>query len=314
MSFTSETSKSVGALTAARVPLPAPGESVGGRLRRWALGAAWALKPPRTRDVPAVLYLLARHYAGFGLARGELPDPSRLYGSGLAGICADLDVDTLVHAYALGLYPFCHVGPPKWWAPEQRMVLFFENFEIEKNLRRRIRNDHFNVTFDRDFEGVMRGCAESRPGRLPLTWITPQMIEAYCALHEAGHAHSVEVWDKEGNLAGGAYGVSVGGLFFTESQFNRARDAAKVGFAVLNCHLQYWGYVVNDGKHYTPHLAHVGMRLIPRDRFNAELAEGRGLPGRSAPWTVDDTLDVGNWDPAAGNTMARNADTQQTEI
>lgn len=279
-------------------------ESLPRRLRRWALGAAWALKPPRTRDAPWVLYLLARYYAGLGLKHGEAPDPNHLYGSGLGGIATGLDVDTLMRAYAKGFYPFAHVGPAKWWLPEERMVLFLEKFDMEKNLRRRLRNRHFDVTFDRDFEGVMRGCAELRPGRVPLTWITPQFISAYCALHDAGHAHSVEVWDKDGQLVGGAYGVAAGGVFFTESQFNRARDAAKVGFAVLNCHLQHWGFRVNDGKHYTGHLASVGFELIPRERFSALLAEA---PGHCAPlghWQVDERLDVGNWDPAAGGGAA----------
>lgn len=275
-------------------------EGLGERLWRWALGAAWALKPPRTRDVPWVLYLLARHYAGLGLGRGEVPDPNHLYGSGLAGIAADLEVETLMRGYAKGLYPFCHVGPAKWWLPEARMVLFLEKFDMEKNLRRRLRNGHFDVTFDRDFEGVMRGCAELRPGRLPLTWITPQFIAAYCRLHEAGHAHSVEVWDKEGKLVGGAYGVAAGGVFFTESQFNRARDAAKVGFATLNCHLQHWGFAVNDGKHYTGHLASVGFELVSRERFGEVLAETREHLAPTGQWQVDETLDVGNWEPKAG--------------
>lgn len=299
MSVTDQASSSTGALAADGNRPRGIGEALPARLRRWALGAAWALKPPRTGDAPYVLYVLARHALGLGPARGELPDPNRLYGSGLAGICSDLAPDTLVRAYRVGLYPFCHIGPPKWWTPEQRMILFFENFHIEKNTRRRLRNAHFDVSFDRDFEGVMRGCAELRTGRAPLTWISPQMIEAYCALHEAGHAHSVEVWDKEGNLIGGAYGVSVGGAFFTESQFNRVRDAAKVGFAVLNCHLQHWGYAFNDGKHYTPHLAYIGMELIPRDRFNAILVEAVERPGHEGRWSIDESLDVGNWEPKA---------------
>lgn len=278
---------------------PGRGEPLPARLRRWVLGTAWALKPPRTASVPAVLYLLARHYLGLGPDKDALPDPKQVFRGGVAGICADLKGETLMAAYARGLFPFCHVGPQKWLAPEERMVLFFEEFDMERNLRRRLRNNHFDVTFDRDFGGVIRGCAELRPGRTPLTWITPAIIDAYCALHEAGHAHSVEVWDKEGNLVGGAYGVSVGRVFFTESQFNRVRDAAKVGFAVLNCHLQAWGYALNDGKHFTPHLAHVGFRLIPRERFNAILADHAHEPGREGRWTIDPSLDVGNWEPRA---------------
>lgn len=277
---------------------PAP-ESWPARLRRIAMGLAWALKPPRTTDVPAVLYLLARHFAGFGARTGELPDPEQALGSGIAGICADLDVDTLLAAYRKGLYPFSHVGPQKWRAPKERMILTFDNFDMEKNLRRRIRNNHFNVTFDKDFEAVMRGCAEPRPGRARLTWISPEIISAYSALFEAGHAHSVEVWDKEGQLVGGVYGVSIGGVFVTESQFNRVRDAGKVGFAVLNCHLQHWGYILNDGKNFTAHLHHVGFELIGRRQFGALLKRGRELPGHSGPWEIDGTLDVGNWDPKA---------------
>lgn len=275
-----------------------PVESGLDRLRRWALGCAWALKPPRTRDVPPLLFLLLRHYLGSTAPNGELPDPERAKGSGIAGICNDLETDTLVEAYKIGLFPFCHVGPEKWLAPRERMTLLPENFEMEKNLRRRLRNDHFRVTFDQDFNGVMLGCAELRQGRTPLTWITPRIIEAYGRLFDEGHAHSVEVWDDEGRLVGGAYGVSVGGLFFTESQFNRARDAAKVGFAVLNCHLQHWGYLLNDGKYFTPHLARVGFRLIPRRKFNRLLAKGRKLPGRPGRWSVDQSLDVGNWEPS----------------
>jgi leucyl/phenylalanyl-tRNA--protein transferase len=161
------------------------------------------------------------------------------------------------------------------------------------------RDPHFAITFDRDFEGVMRGCAETRPGRAPLTWITPRMMAAYRALHEAGYAHSVEVRDGQGALVGGIYGVSIGGVFFTESQFNRVRDAAKAGFAVLNRHLAHWGYLLNDGKMFTPHLARVGFTPIPRARFNALLTEGVALPGRTGPWAIDETLDVGNWEPGS---------------
>lgn len=300
MSITGQTSHEFDASIAPEPRSREHREPLHEQLRRMALGMAWAMKPPRTADVPHVLNLLARHQLGLGLKKGELPDPDCLYGSGIAAIAGDLDAELLVQAYGQGMYPFCHVGPPKWWSPENRMVLFLEDFQMEKNLRRKLRNQHFDITFDRDFEAVIRGCAKSRPGRLPLTWITPQFIDAYCALHEAGHAHSVEVWDKDGELAGGVYGVSVGGAFFTESQFNLKRDAAKVGFAVLNCHLQQWGYVINDGKHFTRHLELVGMKLLPRAQFKAVLADVTKRPGNRGLWCVDPTLDVGNWKPAEG--------------
>ena len=166
--------------------------------------------------------------------------------------------------------------------------------------RRRLRNKHFSVTFDTDFLAVMAGCAEPRPGRPHLTWITPRIMRAFQKLHELGHAHSVEVWDDEGRLAGGLYGLAVGGVFFTESQFTRKRDASKVGFATLNCHLQKWGFALNDGKNPTAHLAQLGFEQIPRSRFNAILRDhcGRDVvtPGQ---WRVDAGLDIGAWDPAA---------------
>ncbi|MGD9867287.1 MAG: leucyl/phenylalanyl-tRNA--protein transferase [Hyphomicrobiales bacterium] len=278
-----------------------PSEGPSGLLRRVALGVAYSLKPPRYRDVPGVLAVLARHYLGAG--HGEtLPDPEQALASpdGLLAVCGDLDPGTLMEAYARGLFPWCHVGPLKWWAPSRRMVLRLEDFDMEKNLRRRLRNGHFRITFDRDPLAVMRGCAAARSGRWHLTWITPRIMRIYAALFDAGHMHSVEVWDENGELAGGLYGVSCGGVFFTESQFSAKRDASKAGFAMLNAHLQDWGFVLNDGKHYTAHLAHTGFALMPRTQFSMLLADHARRPGRPGRWSVDPALDVGNWDPKSG--------------
>jgi leucyl/phenylalanyl-tRNA--protein transferase len=273
-------------------------------LQRWVLGLTWSLKPPRLYGVPATLLMLGKYYAGLGLKPAELPEPAGglRHPDGLAGICADMSVTTLRAAYAKGLYPFAHVGPKKWWAPRQRMALFFDEFRIEKNLRRRMRQNDFLVTFDQDFAAVIRACAEPRPGRLHLTWITPDVIKAYTAAFESGLAHSVEVWDRAGDLVGGTYGVSVGRVFFTESQFTRQRDASKIGFAVLNCHLQRWGYLLNDGKHRTSYLNQLGFKLIPREEFNALLAKGCAEAGRQGRWAVDPSIDVAKWNPvdAAG--------------
>jgi leucyl/phenylalanyl-tRNA--protein transferase len=279
-------------------------ENLSATLQRWVLGVAWSLKPPRLYGVPATLFMLAKYSAGFGLKPGELPDPEKAlrHPDGLAGICAEMSVPILRAAYAKGLYPHAHIGPEKWWAPKERMALFFEDFRIEKNLRRRIRQNEFRVTFDQAFAAVIRACAEPRPGWLHLTWIRPDIIEAYTSAFEAGLAHSVEVWDRAGNLAGGAYGLSVGRVFFTESQFTRQRDASKVGFTVLNCHLQRWGYLLNDGKFWSSYLNQLGFKLIPRAAFNALLAKGCDAPGRQGPWVVDASIDVSQWKPAESAT------------
>ncbi len=141
------------------------------------------------------------HAFAFEAGAKELSDPSvvSLPPGGLVGISNDLGPDRLLWAYCHGVYPWCHIGPMKWWSPEQRMVLFVGETHISKNMRQMLRRKPYRVTFDTAFERVMRACAEPRDGRLQLTWITPSMIEAYVTLHLAGHAHSVEVWDQQGD-------------------------------------------------------------------------------------------------------------------
>ena len=276
--------------------------SIKDRLRQWFYGVAYALKPSRLSGVPNVLALTARHVLGLEPERGVLPNPDAALcrPDGLAGICTDMSVATLRDAYARGLFPWSHVGPQKWWAPRERMALFIENFRLEKTIRRRLRQGEFTVTFDRDFPGVVQACAGPRAGRVPLTWVRADVMDAYTKAFDAGLAHSVEVWNEAGELVGGAYGLAVGRVFFTESQFTRQRDASKVGYAVLNCHLQRWGYVLNDGKHLTGYLSQLGFSLVPRAAFNALLAKAcqeRGCEGR---WFVEPGLDVARWEPKAG--------------
>ncbi len=285
---------------------PLPTSSQARSLQRLVLGVLWSLKPPRLSGVPATLVMVVKHYAGFGLTRRTLPDPNAALHrpDGLAGIAGELSVPVLRTAYAMGLYPLAHIGPQKWWAPKERMALFIEDFHIGKNVRRRLKQQEFSVTFDQDFDAVIRACAEPGPGRPHLTWIRADIVEAFTRAFHAGLAHSVEVWDREGELVGGAYGLSVGRVFFTESQFARRRDASKVGFATLNCHLQRWGYVLNDGKLLNGHLSQMGFTLIPRGAFNALLAEACKEPGREGRWVVDQSADVARWNPRSASLAA----------
>jgi leucyl/phenylalanyl-tRNA---protein transferase len=271
-------------------------------LQHWALGLLWSLKPPRLFGVPAVLLVLARHYAGFRPPPGVLPDPEKTwpFTDGLAGICTDMSVPTLKVAYVKGLFPLAHVGLQKWWAPRERMVCFPDSIHVSKNLRRLLRNKRFEVTFDTAFDAVIEACGEPRPGRWHITWIRPDIIAAYRALHAAGYAHSVEVWDEAGTLVGGLYGVAVGKAFFTESMFSRQPETSKIGFVVLSCHLRKWGFMLNDGKRETGHLRSLGFRLISRAKFNALLAEACRLPGKEGRWEVDKSIDVSRWEPSAG--------------
>ena len=212
----------------------------------------------------------------------------------LAGHCTDLSVPSLRAAYAKGLYTAWDVGRHTWWAPAERMVLFIENFHIEPAVRRRLRRKEFRVTFDQDFSAVISACAASRADRM-----SANIGEAYAAAFDAGLAHSVEIWDRFGAIAGGIFGLAIGKVFFTEGHVALARDASKVGFAALNCHLQGWGYLLNDGKRLSGRLCQLGFAPIKRGTFNALLAEACTRTGRDGRWCVDQSLNVAGWNPRA---------------
>jgi leucyl/phenylalanyl-tRNA--protein transferase len=280
-------------------PAPNFAETRAQTLRRWTLGVAYALRPNRVRSAPPLVALTARW-----LAAGRRPLPSAADAhdgcNGLCGLVHDLSPGTLLEAYARGLYPFCHLGPLKWWAPAERTVLFFPELHIAKRLRRQIRNGGYRVTFDEAFPQVVRACAGPRTGKVPLTWITPRIMAAYTAAHVAGHAHSFEVWNPAGELVGGGYGLSFGRIFATESQFSTEPNTSKIAFTVLNWHLARWGYVLNDGKHFTPTIDGMGFRPIDRAEFTA-LCEIHGRPPhRVGRWSADaDLATVSTWQPEA---------------
>ena len=275
-------------------------ESVFGVAERWTLGLAWALMPQRIRGVPSLLRLCVREWLAPDYA---LPDPERALDQppGLAGIVHDLSLPALLGAYRRGLYPLAHVGPLKWWSPPLRSVLFFAEFHIANNLRRLIRQGHYTVTFDRDFEGVIAGCAGRRAGRWHLTWITPRIMRAYAEAFDAGHVHSFEVWNAQGALVAGGYGVATGAAFSFESQFAHEPNASKVGMTVFNWHLAHWGYRFNDGKLIGPLWRSVGFREIPRREFLTRLGEAAQVPGKSGRWQVETDLEtVSRWQPESG--------------
>ncbi|MDI1347329.1 MAG: leucyl/phenylalanyl-tRNA--protein transferase, partial [Pseudolabrys sp.] len=215
-------------------------ESLTDITERWALGLAWALSPKRIGGLP---HLARMCFAEFLAPDYALPDPERALDNppGLAGIVHELSLPTLLAAHARGLYPFAHIGPLKWWSPPERSLLFFNELHIAKRLRRQMRQGQYTVTFDRDFDGVIKACAGQRSGRWHVTWITPRIMRAYAEAFDAGHAHSFEVWNEKGELAGGGYGVAVGNSFGTESQFSAEPNTSKIGFTVLNWQLAQWG-------------------------------------------------------------------------
>jgi leucyl/phenylalanyl-tRNA--protein transferase len=212
----------------------------------------------------------------------------------------DLSVHTLLEAYRKGLFAFGHFGPLKWLSLDERCVLFCDEFHISKTVRRLLRQQRYRVTFDADFEGVIKACAGRRPGKWHVTWITPRVMRAFAAMQDAGHVHSFEVWNKDGELVGGGYGVALNGVFFIESQFSRESHTSKFGFSVLNWHLAKWGFVLNDNKWATPTTTQMGFRMIPRAEFLAHLARTTHNGGPAGRWQVEtDTKTVADWRPGA---------------
>ncbi len=203
----------------------------------------------------------------------EFPDVSRalLDPNGLLAIGGNLEAECLLRAYRRGIFPWYEAGQPiLWWSPDPRMVLFPRRIHVSRSLRKGLRQQRYRVTFDQDFEGVIRACSEPRDEDGG-TWLTPEMIEAYVRLHRLGHAHSAEAW-RDGELVGGVYGVAIGRVFFGESMFHRARDASKHAFVRLVERLAQRGCVVIDCQMQTSHLLSLGAETIAREDFVALLA------------------------------------------
>jgi leucyl/phenylalanyl-tRNA--protein transferase len=271
--------------------------------RQLLLGSAYLLTP---RRLPNLLPLGAIALRDLVCGTKRLPEAEWALRrpDGLCGLAGRLSVPALVAGYGRGLYVHSHLGPLKWWASEHRMVLFFDQARVDKNVRRLLNQRRFRISFDTAFTRVMAACAAPRPGRTPLTWITPRIQELFQRAHEDGHAHSVEVWQGD-TLVGGVYGLVVGRLFFTESLFHTVPDASKAGFAVLNRHLQSWGFILNDGKHPTPFLASCGMVPVTRGEFSRLAEHYRHSRHKQGRWHVDPALLGGDWKPseAGGVTM-----------
>ncbi|AXK80582.1 leucyl/phenylalanyl-tRNA--protein transferase [Pseudolabrys taiwanensis] len=266
-------------------------------MERWGLGTAWALMPSRIGGLPALMRMAFDEFMAPDYA---LPDPERALDNplGLAGIVHDLSLPTLLSAYRRGLYPFAHLGPLKWWSPPTRSLLFFEEFHVAKRLRRQMRQGRYTVTFDRDFEGVIKACAGARTGRWHVTWITPRIMHAFAQAFDAGHAHSFEVWNERGDLVGGGYGLAVGNSFVTESQFSKESNTSKIGFTVLNWHLARWGFAFNDGKLMTPTTRDMGFREVPRREYLGRLTQAERKPERIGRWQVEaDMITIADWQP-----------------
>ncbi len=186
--------------------------------------------------------------------------------SGLLAVGGDLSPERLLAAYREGIFPWYGDGEPiLWWSPDPRFVLFPDELRISRSMRQFLKKGLVRITFDRAFPEVISACRRPRRGQ-DGTWITPEMRAAYCALHDLGYAHSVEVWQGD-VLAGGLYGVSLGRAFFGESMYSEAPNASKAALITLVRHLKGREFDLIDCQVETGHLAGLGARPIPRRDF-----------------------------------------------
>ncbi|MFO0878517.1 MAG: leucyl/phenylalanyl-tRNA--protein transferase [Gemmataceae bacterium] len=202
------------------------------------------------------------------------PDPSTFDAQGLIAVGGDLSPRRLLAAYSQGIFPWYNEDTPVlWWSPDPRGIFELDGLHVSRRLARTARSSKFSFTLDTAFGQVIRACADREEG----TWILPEMIAAYETLHRLDHAHSIEVW-CEGELAGGLYGVAIGGLFAGESMFSRVRDGSKLALVHLVPHLRERGFRLFDIQYVNDHTASLGAVSISRSEYLRRVREAIRLP------------------------------------
>ncbi len=224
----------------------------------------------------------------FRLSEELLFPPTHLASEGgLLAVGGDLSPQRLLLAYGRGIFPwYSEEEPILWWSPDPRLILPPEEIRISRSLKRLLKKAKFQVTMDTAFDQVIQACARVRLQGGEGTWIVEEMIQAYSRLHKDGFAHSVEVW-LEGELAGGLYGVSLGGCFFGESMFTQATNASKVAFVHLARQLTDWSFTLIDCQVTTGHLMRFGAREVSRTIFMDLLNQSLRLPTRRGMWAFE---------------------------
>ena len=202
------------------------------------------------------------------------PPVSQANQDGILAVGGDLTPERLLLAYKSGIFPwFEHDEPIIWWSPNPRMVLFLDELIISKSMRNILNRNIFSVTFNQNFSDVISNCQNIERDGQNGTWITNDMIEAYCKLHQLGIAKSIEVWQDE-VLVGGLYGIDLGHVFCGESMFSKVSNASKTAFIALVNQLKKEDYKLLDCQVYNPHLESLGCREIDRTDF-IEILKGK---------------------------------------
>jgi leucyl/phenylalanyl-tRNA--protein transferase len=192
----------------------------------------------------------------------------------------EITPEVLLKAYACGIFPMAESAddPALYWIePEERGIIPLDRFHVSARLARTVRSDQFTVTVNRDFDGVLEGCAEPRPGR-PRTWINNRIRSLYRKLHDRRHCHSIEVYEDK-TLVGGLYGVTLGRAYFGESMFHRTRDASKVALVHLMARLKAGGFRLCDTQFVTDHLKSFGAIAVPQRQYHKLLEASLGGEG-----------------------------------
>lgn len=214
------------------------------------------------------------------------PDPGASDESGLLAYGGDLSPARLLSAYASGIFPWYDEEPILWFSPDPRWVIEPGQLHVGRNLRRAVKRSNAEIRFDTAFRQVIEQCSRVPRKDQNGTWITPEMIEAYCALHRGGQAHSVEVW-REGQLVGGLYGVALGGAFFGESMFSLEPETSKLAMVALDARLQEWSFGLIDCQVHTDHLERFGAVAWDREHFLGVLSRCLARPGRPGSWAEE---------------------------
>jgi leucyl/phenylalanyl-tRNA--protein transferase len=266
---------------------------------KYILGIAYPFWSVRINELPGMLKMTFKYLISSNVSKRSFPDVKKALckPDGLLLVGGKIEPQRLMEAYRNGIYPHRHIGPVKWYAPKERMVLFPENTHISKGIRKLIRRKIYRISFDRAFRDVIEACAEPRAGKTPLTWINKDVIQTFCSLYEKGFAHSVETWNENDELVGGLFGVAIGKIFFSESMFFKHSNTSKLASAYLNCHLYFWNYALIDLKRYTKLAQDEGAYLIPRGQFTDLINNWCDHPEHGNAWRVDDTINVSDWRP-----------------
>lgn len=196
----------------------------------------------------------------------------------------EIGPELALRAYSLGVFPMAiSADSPKlnWYFPEQRGIIPLERFHLPRRLEKTVRQGRFEVRYDTAFEAVIDGCAQPTERRAD-TWINTKIRELFTGLNELGHAHSIEAW-LDGTLVGGIYGLRLGGVFFGESMYSRARDASKVALVHLVAQLRWGGFTLFDTQFTNRHLTQFGVVTMPSDDFQQALFDARAIPAAFRP-------------------------------